>query len=57
MLQVSEPHIVVAFPGGKGTKGCVEAARKYGHFVIDLRDGNFDRLTECIDEYRNRQTG
>lgn len=39
MLEKSEPDVLVAFPGGRGTADCVRQARKMGirvHHALDL---------------------
>ena len=36
MLKEGRPHIVIAFPGGKGTKMMVELAKKAGVQIINL---------------------
>lgn len=36
MLDGAMPDLVVAFPGGKGTEGCVREARKRGIFVVGV---------------------
>lgn len=40
MLSVIKPDLVVAFPGGKGTNGCVERAKELGVPVRDMRDAD-----------------
>lgn len=44
MLDKFEPNLVVAFPGRRGTTGCVEAAKKRGIEVIDA--GYSDEIYE-----------
>lgn len=38
MLEEFKPDIVIAFPGGKGTAGCVAEARKRGIAVEEVSD-------------------
>ena len=38
MLDEGKPHMVIAFPGGKGTSNMMEQARKEGLPVIDVRE-------------------
>lgn len=38
MLEEGKPDIVIAFPGGKGTKMMVDLAKKAGVEVIDFND-------------------
>lgn len=37
MLEITRPNKLVAFTGGKGTRNCVEQARKMGIDVEDFR--------------------
>lgn len=37
-LQLSEGGVLFAFPGGRGTRHCVESARKLGVPVVEIRD-------------------
>lgn len=39
MLHSAKPHLVVAFPGGPGTKHMVQTAKAAGYQVWDLRPG------------------
>lgn len=39
MLAVTMPDLLIAFPGGTGTNGCVEAATALGVAVADEREG------------------
>lgn len=39
MLDVAKPHLVVAFPGGRGTQDMVTRALHASIEVMDLRDG------------------
>ena len=50
MLHRAKPDLVVAFPGGNGTKHMVETARKHGYLVWDLRRG--DHPKEVPQEIR-----
>jgi hypothetical protein len=36
MLLLSEPDLVVAFPGGRGTADCVKQARGFGIEVLEV---------------------
>lgn len=36
MLDEGEPELVIAFPGGKGTKSMIDKSRKAGVMVIEL---------------------
>jgi hypothetical protein len=38
MLAEVRPHLVLAFPGGRGTADCVAKARKAGYHVLELKD-------------------
>lgn len=38
MLSESQPDLVVAFPGGKGTQNMVQISKKNGTRVIDVGD-------------------
>lgn len=38
MLDEGAPAVVVAFPGGKGTKDMVQRAKKAGTYVIEVRE-------------------
>lgn len=40
MIEIIDPDIVVAFPGGFGTADMVERGRKHGLDVIDLRNAD-----------------
>ena len=39
MLHIAKPHLVIAFPGGPGTRHMVETAKSAGYQVWDLRPG------------------
>lgn len=43
MLHSARPHLVIAFPGGPGTKHMVETAKAAGYQVWDLRPGPADQ--------------
>ena len=40
MLDIVKPDLVVAFPGGRGTKNCVEEAEKRGIKILRIGEEN-----------------